>query len=99
AGQVKHLRCAEMRVIAEFPLHTQGTCPGKEPLVTKGEVLGLIVKKGMAARLRFQRQRESAVGVDVDPFDGVHLDSDGKAHGHSSSKAEGSLRLERIIID
>ena len=55
--------------------------------VAEGQIARAVIEKRMAARLRFQRQREGGIAGDIDLLDRVHLDRDGKRHVQSPSSA------------
>ena len=79
--QIEGLGVAEGVVIARLAAHRQPPPPGQYPALGEGQVRGLIVVKGVAAALRLEGQREGRIGVDVDGFDGVHLNGHREAHG------------------
>ncbi len=54
--------------------------------------VGRVIAEPMAARLRFQQQRERRIAADVDPLDRVHLNRDAQRHGRVRQRG---LRLRR----
>ena len=71
---------AEREMIALLATHAQRPRMGQHPLVVQRHILGQIVIERMAACLRFQRQYERRIRVDIDRFDRIHLDGDDEGH-------------------
>ena len=79
-GQVEHLRRTQGEVVSLLAAHLERPRARRDPAVGEGQIVGQVVVEAVAAPLRLEGQDERAVGVDVDPFDGIHLDGDGETH-------------------
>jgi hypothetical protein len=64
-------------MVAALAAHAERPRLGAHLTVQERQMLRQIVQQRMAARLRLQRQGKGGIGVDVDPFHGIHLDGDG----------------------
>ena len=79
-GEIDAFGCAERRVTTFFAPHRQPACASQYAAVMEHQILGQVVVQRVAPALRLQGEDEGRVGVDVDVFDRVHLNRDGKAH-------------------
>ena len=66
--------CGE--VIAAFALHRYRPRLGVNAPVAKRQIIGQVIKQRVSAPLRFQREDEGGVPVNINAFDGVHLNGD-----------------------
>ena len=69
-------------------------------ILPEDERFGQIMKQCMLARLGLEREYESAIRIDINGFDGVHLDGDGETHFDSQSGLNGwfGFRIRRSHI-
>ena len=67
-------------MIALHRAHSQRAHMRRHLAVAEGQIARAVIEQAMAARLRFQRQRESGIAADIDLLDRVHLDRDGQGH-------------------
>ena len=68
-------------VIAELVAHIERLHGREHAVAALGELVGGVIGQLVAARLRFQQQREGGIAADIDPLDRVHLDGDIQGHG------------------
>ena len=78
-------------MIARPPAHAERLSRGAHRALVQRQGARRIVPEAVAARLRFQGQRERRIGVDVDGLDGVHLDRDAQAHGGFATRSGSSF--------
>ena len=72
---------AEACVVSFPALQPHGPAPGHHPAVEIRETPGLVDPGFVAALLRFEGKHEGGVGIDVDGFDGIHLEGNAEHHG------------------
>src|ERR1043166_548665 len=80
ARQVGDGEIAQGEMIAPLVAHFERPGARHHGAVAEGEIARTIIGERVAARLRFQRQRESRIAGDVNPLDRVHLDGNAKRH-------------------
>ena len=84
-GEIERGDIAESEVIAVHSAQVERPRPRHHPALVERQIAGEIVKQGMAAGARLERQREGRVGVDIDRLDRVHLNGDGERGGHGGA--------------
>ena len=74
--KVQHLDGAGGKMIALFALHRDRARIGVDLPIAETEIIGQIIIKRVPPPLCFQRKNEGRIRIDVDVFDGVHLNGD-----------------------
>src|SRR3546814_9689254 len=68
-------------MVAAFGAQLHGAAACQHLAVAEAEVAGEIVEQAVAAPLGLEAEHEGAVAIEVDAFDGVHLDRHLEGHG------------------
>src|SRR3546814_13752347 len=68
-------------MVAAFGAQLHGAAACKHLAVAEAEVAGEIVEQAVPAPLGLEAEHEGAVAIEVDAFDGVHLDRHLEGHG------------------
>ncbi len=84
---VADLRLAQRVVVALERAQVQRPAAGQHPAVFQRQLLRREVPEAVTAGLALHHHQEGGVGLDVDPFDGIHLNGD--LEGHANSRSEG----------
>ncbi len=83
---IPDLGCAQGMVVALQRPQVQRPAPGQDAAFLQRQHLGRVVPEAVAAGLGLHHHQEGGVGLDVDPFDGIHLDGDLQRHGSSGDE-------------
>src|SRR3546814_3587564 len=83
----RHTRCALVTGVQTCALPISAAC--QHLAVAEAEVAGEIVEQAVAAPLGLEAEHEGAVAIEVDAFDGVHLDR--HLEGHRSEEHTSEL--------
>ena len=79
-------RLAQREMVARDIAHLERPHRGRHFAVAQRQPVGRVIGQRVAARLRFQQQREGRIAADIDPLDRVHLHGDVQAHGTVSRR-------------
>ena len=78
--QIDHLRLTEVSMVAAFPAYRQGRCPRGHVTILKAKLLRQIMEQPIAPPLGFQRQDKTAVTININRINWVHLNGDVQCH-------------------
>ncbi len=79
-GEIEGLELAETVMPATLAAHLEPASARAQPAVAQAQMRRQVMVERMAARLRFERQHEAGVAIDVDGFHRIHLDRHREPH-------------------
>ena len=75
-------RLIQRKMVAGLVAYAQGFDMGKQAAVEQRQPVRGVIGKLVTALLRFQKQSESRVTLNIDPLDRIHLNRDFQAHDY-----------------